>query len=36
VGVEDVVALVPSEIVKELMQGNENIGETSTTNADRI
>jgi hypothetical protein len=36
VGVEDVVALVPSEIVKELVQANENIGETSMTNVNRI
>ncbi len=30
------VALVPSEIVKELVQANEDIGETFATNAHRM
>ncbi len=34
--VENVVAFVPSEIVKELVQANENIGETFVTNASKI
>jgi hypothetical protein len=34
--VEVVVTLVPSEVIKELMQANEDIGETFATNANRI
>jgi hypothetical protein len=35
-GVENVVTLVPSEIVKELVQENEDIGETFVANIDKI
>jgi len=34
--VEDVVTLVPSQIVEEQVQVGEDIGETSATNVDRI
>ncbi len=36
VSVEDVVALVPSDIIEEQMQAGENVGETSIANVDRI
>jgi len=36
VSVEDVVALVPSDIIEEQMQVGENVGETSIANVDRI
>ncbi len=36
VGVGNVVALVPSEIIKELMQANEDIRETSMVDANKI
>jgi hypothetical protein len=36
VSVEDVVALVPSDIVEEQLQASESVGQTIVANVDRI